>query len=120
MLSNTVMAEFPIARLARSGHCQPSPSMVKEDCPFYPEVFPLGHRLSRSTNEHYVNFSEEDFRYPMVRSTNSHDVNGKVNEPKVNEPSFKTKSSILCSTIMLYGNVFTLIALKSAFDMLKG
>jgi hypothetical protein len=114
MLSNTVMAEFPIARLARSGNCQPSPSMVKEDCPFYPEVFPLGHRLIRSTNEHYVNFSEEDFRYPMVRSTNEHEVR------QVDVPSFETKSGILCSTIMLYGNVFTLIALKGAFDMLKG
>ena len=115
------MAEFPMARLVRSEHYQPSPSLVKEECAFYPEVFPLGHRLTRSTNEHYTNFSISDlrstvFRYPMVRSTNEHEVNGKVNEPM----NFKTKSSILCSTIMLYGNVFTLIALKNAFDMLKG
>lgn len=111
--------DLPMARLVRSEHYQPSPSTAREDCAFYPEVFPLGHRLIRSTNEHYTNFSSSDLRstivrYPMIRSTNDE------TQAEPLHLSFKTKSGILCSTIMLYDNVFTFHVLKHAFDILKG
>lgn len=108
------MALFPIPRLVRSVNCD-APLQTEEEGSFYPEIFPKGHRLVRSTNESYTEFSRSDFRHPLIRCTNE-DPEEVIDV----QLSFETKAGILCSTIILHKTVFTFPVLKYVFDILKG